>query len=157
VNNNLIEFPTSGKAAILHEPLRRFAPTSRAVAKCKRDLSTDQLPLSRKEMHERQLSRVEEVLSAAQLLDEIMNGGNVIPPDLILDMLETLQFTISTQKKSEQETAVSALSGIALFDFDVDSAGADLGHMERNSPTPDDRGFGCPCFDHQGHVQSVAG
>jgi hypothetical protein len=130
MSNDLIKFSAS---AGLHQPLRYFAPTSRAVVKCKRDLDTilnpynsDQIELSPKEMHELILPRIGEVLSAVQLLDTIMNGGEVIPPEAIIDLLKILQATISTQKKSEEETAASMLGGTALFDFDIDSAGADL-------------------------------
>ena len=78
-------------------------------------------------MHDLMLSRIADVLSAAQMLDAIMNSGEAVAPDFIVDLLTFLQSTISTQKKSETETAVTMVSGIGLFDEDIDSAGADLG------------------------------
>jgi hypothetical protein len=109
MSNDIIEFPASGVGHVLHEPLRRFAPASRAVAKCKRDLATvlnphaDDPPLSRKELHELMLPRIAEVLSAVQLLDAIVNGGEVIAPELIIKLLTLLQSTISTQKSRKRK------------------------------------------------------
>jgi hypothetical protein len=138
MSDNVISFSASAGVpakqqqvghALLHEPLRRLAPASRAIAKCKRDLEPvdDAIkPLTPKQKHELMLPRIAEVLPAAQLFDAIVNSDAAVAPELIFDYLKILQTTISTQRKSEDETTSTMLSGMALFDFDVDSAGARL-------------------------------
>jgi hypothetical protein len=128
--SDIIKFPGS---AVPAQTQVRLASVGRAARKCKRDLDTifnhhsdDDHVLSRQEMYELTLPQLGEVLLAAQLLDMIMNGGEVVTPEFVVAQLKILQTTISTQKKSEQEIAATMMSGVSIFDFDLDSAGADL-------------------------------
>jgi hypothetical protein len=117
---------------VLHDPLRSFAPVSRAIKECKRDLKTNFNP----ERHELILPRIKEALSAVETLDAIINSGVVVPHELIFELLRILQFTIATQKKSEDENAATMRGGLALFDFEIDSAGADLGMWDETPKHP---------------------
>jgi hypothetical protein len=68
---------------VLHDPLRSFAPVSRAIKECKRDLKTNFNP----ERHELILPRIKEALSAVETLDAIINSGVVVPHELIFELL----------------------------------------------------------------------